>query len=273
MMNVKFFAEIGINHNGDVELAKKLIDASKRAGCDAVKFQKRTIDVVYDKEMLDSPRESPWGTTQREQKEGLEFGVDEYTEINNYCKEVGIDWFVSAWDLKSQKFIKQFKLKQNKIASAMITHEELLEEVAKEQKPTYISTGMSNFKIIDKAVEIFEDNFCPYVLMHCVSTYPTKDEDCNLQAIRTMVRRYGPVVGYSGHEIGIIPSLGAAFYGAVAIERHITLDKSMYGSDQSSSLTEQEFTELINYIKTINGDGRKEIIEEEKDIIKKLRYW
>ena len=273
MMNVKFFAEIGINHNGDVEIAKKLIDASKRAGCDAVKFQKRTIDIVYDKEMLDSPRESPWGTTQREQKEGLEFGHDEYTEIDKYCKEVGLDWFCSAWDVESQKFIQKFNLENNKIASAMITHEELLHEVSKERKKTYISTGMSNFKIIDKAVEIFEGNFCPYVLMHCVSTYPTKDEDCNISAIETMVRRYGPDIGYSGHEIGIIPSLAAVFSGAVAIERHITLDKSMYGSDQSSSLTEEEFTQLINYTKTISGDGTKEIIEEEKDIIKKLRYW
>tara|TARA_A100001201_G_scaffold40182_1_gene41623 strand:+ start:1177 stop:1992 length:816 start_codon:yes stop_codon:yes gene_type:complete len=270
---IKFFAEIGINHNGDIDLAKKLIDASKRAGCDGVKFQKRTIDVVYDKEMLDSPRESPWGTTQRQQKEGLEFGFDEYSEIDRYCKEIGIDWFCSAWDLESQRFIKQFDLQYNKIASAMITHEELLEEVASESKQTFISTGMSNLKIIDKAVQIFEDNLCPYTLMHCVSTYPTKYEDCNIEAMRTLLRRYSENVGYSGHEIGIIPTIAAVFFGAVAIERHITLDKTMYGSDQSSSLDEEEFTQLIDYSKKLFGNGRKEIIEEEKEIIKKLRYW
>ena len=270
---IKFFAEIGINHNGDVDIAKRLIDASKRAGCDGVKFQKRTIDIVYDKEMLDLPRESPWGTTQREQKEGLEFGFDEYNEIDRYCKEVGIEWFCSAWDLESQKFIRQFDFQYNKIASAMITNEELLEEVARESKTTFISTGMSNLKIIDKAVQIFEDNLCPYTLMHCVSTYPTKNEDCNLEAIRTLHRRYEQNVGYSGHEIGIIPTIAAIFYGAVVIERHITLDKSMYGSDQSSSLDEEEFTQLIDYSKKLFGNGRKEIIEEEKEIIKKLRYW
>ena len=183
-------AEIGINHNGDLGIAKKLIDMAKTAGCDAVKFQKRTIDVVYTKELLDSPRESPWGTTQREQKEALEFGKEDYDEIGAYCREVEIDWFASAWDIESQQFLRQYDLKYNKIASPMITHRDLLETVAEERRPTFISTGMSTYEQIDAAVEIFQRHGCPFVLMHCVSDYPAREQDINLRRIAESQRRY-----------------------------------------------------------------------------------
>ena len=229
-------AEIGINHNGSVEIAKKLINMAKECGVDAVKFQKRTIDIVYTKELLDSPRQSPWGTTQRQQKEGLEFGKKEYDEIDSYCKEKGIYWFASAWDEKSQVFLKQYDLPFNKIASAMLTHKKLVEMVAEEKKHTFISTGMSSFEQIDRVVNVFKKNECPYTLMHCVSVYPCPDEWCNLKMVEMLKKRYGCPVGYSGHEIGPFPSVLAVTLGAIAIERHITLDRSMYGSDQSASL-------------------------------------
>ena len=202
-MSLYLIAEIGINHNGSLDIAKLLIDVAKDAGADAVKFQKRTIDVVYTKELLDSPRESPWGTTQRQQKEGLEFGLEQYAEIDRYCREKGIEWFASAWDLESQKFLHQFDSKHNKIASAMIVYEPLLRMVAEEKKHTFISTGMCNAKYIDRAVEIFRKADCPFELMHCVSTYPMQDEDANLNRIFTLRQRYGCNVGYSGHEVGL----------------------------------------------------------------------
>ena len=179
-------AEIGINHNGDLSIAKELIDIAVDAGSDAVKFQKRTIDLVYTKEFLDSPRESPWGKTQREQKEGLEFGIDEYTEIDNYCKQKDIHWFASAWDLESQKFLEQFNLHYNKIASAMIVYDDLLKKVASEGKHTFISTGMTTEEDITKAVEVFRAANCPFELMHCISTYPMDEEDANLNTINKL---------------------------------------------------------------------------------------
>ncbi len=179
-MAIYIIAEIGINHNGDISIARDLIDVAKGAGADAVKFQKRTIDLVYSKEMLDLPRESLWGTTQREQKEGLEFGLDEYKEIDQYCKRLGIDWFASAWDLESLKFLSQFALKHNKVASAMITYTDLIREIASQRKHTFISTGMSKESEIDAAISIFREAECPFSLMHCVSTYPMMDEDANL---------------------------------------------------------------------------------------------
>ena len=185
-MSIYIIAEIGINHNGDLDIAKKLIDIASSSGANAVKFQKRNIDLVYTKEFLDSPRESPWGTTQREQKEGLEFGLEDYQEIDKYCKEKSIDWFASAWDLDSQDFLSQFDLKYNKVASAMIVYEELLKKIASEKRHTFISTGMTNESDIDKAVDIFRANDCPFELMHCVSTYPMRDEDANLNAINTL---------------------------------------------------------------------------------------
>ena len=212
-MSIFIVAEIGINHNGSLDIAKQLIDVAKEAGADAVKFQKRTIDLVYTKEMLDSPRESPWGKTQRAQKEGLEFGVEDYRVIDRYCLERGIEWFASAWDLESQKFLHQFNCKYNKIASAMLVYEPLLRMVAGEKKHTFISTGMSKLADLDRAVAIFRDAGCPFELMHCVSTYPMNDEDANLNRIRALREGYGCNVGYSGHEVGLAVSYAAAALG------------------------------------------------------------
>jgi len=273
--NVFIIAEIGINHNGELKIAKDLIDMAAECGCDAVKFQKRTIDIVYTKDFLDSPRESPWGKTQRDQKEGLEFNKEEYDEINSYCKEKGIIWFASAWDEKSQEFLRQYDLKYNKVASAMLTHHKLLNMIAEEKKYTFISTGMSDYKIIDDAVNVFEKYNCKYELMHCVSTYPSEDEECNLLAIPELKKRYKCKVGYSGHEKGVLPSTIAVVLGATSIERHITLDRTMYGSDQSASLERKGLELLVRDVRRINyilGSGHKIISEKEKAIAKKLRY-
>ena len=273
-MSIFIIAEIGINHNGEVEIAKQLIDVAKDAGADAVKFQKRTIDLVFPKEMLDSPRESPWGTTQRAQKEGLEFGHKEYQEIDAYCKKKRIEWFASAWDLESQKFLRQFNCKYNKIASAMIIYEDLLKEVASERKHTFISTGMTEFEQIDRAVEIFRKAVCPFELMHCVSTYPMDDEDANLNCIKTLRDRYQCDVGYSGHEVGLAVSYAAAALGITSLERHITLDRAMYGSDQAASVEPAGFRQLIGAVRKIEkamGNGNKVISHKEIPIAKKLR--
>ncbi|HCL81659.1 MAG TPA: N-acetylneuraminate synthase [Nitrospiraceae bacterium] len=267
-------AEIGINHNGDLGITKDLIDLAKDAGCDAIKFQKRTIDLVYSKELLDSLRESPWGTTQREQKEGLEFGLDEYKEINRYFKEVGIDWFASAWDIESQKFLRQFDCQYNKIASAMLTYEPLLKEVASEKKYTFIATGMSGIENIDRAVEIFREAGCPFELMHCISTYPMDDEDANLNCIEALRERYNCDVGYSGHEVGLAVSYAAAALGITSLERHITLDRAMYGSDQAASLEPAGLRTLVGGVRKIRkamGDGEIKILDKEVPISKKLR--
>lgn len=266
--------EIGINHNGDVEIAKKLIDWAVLADCDAVKFQKRTVEKVYSKEELDKYRESPWGTTNREQKMGLEFGKEEYDEIDRYCKEKGIEWFASAWDVDSQDFLAQYDLKYNKIASAMLTNMELLEKVAREKKYTFVSTGMSSMEEIDRAVEVFRKNDCPFELVHCNSTYPMKNEDANLEMIRTLRDRYHCEVGYSGHEAGRIVSFAAAVLGASSIERHITLDRTMYGSDQAASLEVEDLVRLVKDIRAlpaIMGTGEKILSEAELAVRKKLR--
>lgn len=273
-MAIFIIAEIGINHNGDVEIAKELIKVAKDAGCDVVKFQKRTIDIVYSKELLDSYRESPWGKTQRDQKEGLEFNLDEYREIDRYCKAIGIDWFASAWDLESQKFLRHFNCKYNKIASAMLLYEPLLKEVALERKHTFISTGMSMSVHIDKAVEIFRAAGCPFELMHCVSTYPMDDEDANLNCIKTLRDRYKCNVGYSGHEVGLAISYAAAAFGITSLERHITLDRAMYGSDQAASVEPMGLRTLVGSVRKIEkaiGDGVVTIREKEIPISKKLR--
>lgn len=269
-------AEIGINHNGDIGIAKKLIDMSKECGADAIKFQKRTIDIVYTKEVLDSPRQSPWGTTQREQKEGLEFDKEDFDEIDSYCKEKGIYWFASAWDIKSQEFLKQYDLPFNKIASTMLTHKTLVEMVAEEGKHTFISTGMSDFEQVDRVVNIFKKKGCPFTLLHCVSIYPCPDEWCNVQLIKTLKDRYHCPVGYSGHEHGILPSTLAVAMGAVTIERHITIDRSMYGSDQAASLERKGFELLIRDtrdVKRMLGNGEKVTIPEEEQVAYKLRYF
>jgi N-acetylneuraminate synthase len=269
-------AEIGINHNGDLDLARKLIDAAHAAGCDAVKFQKRTIDTVYTADVLAQPRQSPWGETQREQKEGLEFGEAQYDEIDRYCRELGIDWFASAWDAQSQQFLTRYKLKYNKIASALITNRAVVEAVAAERKLTFLSTGMSTLADVDAAVAIFNAHDCPFVLMHTVSTYPSAEADLNLTTLETLRRRYGVAVGYSGHEATVEPSVLAAMFGAVAVERHITLDRSLYGSDQSASLEPAELSLLVQRLRALPallGDGEKRITDGEAAVAQKLRYW
>ena len=273
-MAIFIIAEIGINHNGDVNIAKQLIDIAKMAGVDAVKFQKRTIDSVYKKEMLDSFRESPWGTTQRAQKEGLELGASEYREIDTYCKVKDIEWFASAWDVESQIFLRQFNCKYNKIASAMIVYENLLKEVASEKKHTFISTGMSGFDEIDAAVDVFRKTGCSFELMHCVSTYPMNDEDANLKRIVTLRDRYGCNVGYSGHEVGLAVSYGAAALEISSLERHITLDRAMYGSDQAASVEGGGFSNLVGAVRKIEkamGSGKINMNHKEIPIATKLR--
>ena len=275
--NCKIIAEIGINHNGDLTIAKKLIESAKKCGFDAVKFQKRNIDTVYTKAELDKPRESPWGSTTREQKDGLEFGKKEYDEINNYCESLKIQWFASAWDTKSLDFLDHYNLEYQKVASAMITNIEFLESLSKRKKYTFISTGMSDFKVIDKAVEIFNKNDCKYELMHSVSAYPCPEDQLNLNLIPVMRERYGCKVGYSGHESSVSPSIIAVSLGATSLERHITLDRSMYGSDQAASLEEKGFNELISIVRKIpivvGSSKEKKILECEEPVAKKLRYW
>ena len=270
-------AEIGINHNGDIEIAKQIIDSAKNAGCNAVKFQKRTVEKVYSKEILDSPRDSPWGTTTREQKEGLEFGEKEYDIIDKYCKDKKIEWYASAWDIDSHEFLKKYNLKYNKVASAMLTYNKLLEKIAQEGKHTFISTGMSTLEEIRNAVKIFKEHDCPFELQHSVSTYPMKEQDANLKCIQTLKKEFGCNVGYSGHESsGYLISVIAVTLGATSIERHLTLDRAMYGSDQSASLEVHGLVRLvkdIRLIESILGDGVKRVLESEIPIIKKLRVF
>jgi len=273
-MPITFIAEIGINHNGDMKICKKLIDLAVLTGCDAVKFQKREIEEVYSKEFLDGFRESPWGKSQRDQKKGLEFNKKDYQEIDSYCKEKNINWFASAWDLKSQLFLRQFNCKYNKIASAMLVNLDLLKMVSEEKKHTFISTGLSSMDDIEKAVKIFRENNCPFELMHCVSTYPMKSSDANLKTIITLKEKFKCKVGYSGHETGLTVSLAAAALGATSIERHITLDRAMYGSDQAASLSPPGLKKLLPEIRRVEealGDGVKRVLKEEIPIAKKLR--
>ena len=268
-------AEIGINHNGSLDIAKKLINNAKDTGFDAVKFQKRTINIVYDQKTLDTPRESSWGNTTREQKMGLEFEKPEYDEIEKYCKEVNIEWFASAWDVKSLEFLDNYNLKHHKIASAMIVDHNFLNEVAKKNKHTFISTGMSSEKDIDTAVSIFKKNNCSFELMHCVSTYPMKTEDANLVTINQLKKKYNCDVGYSGHENGVMVSIAAVMLDISSLERHITLDRTMYGSDQAASLElsgMKDLTASIGKILIALGEPSVgKILEEEIPIAKKLR--
>lgn len=270
-------AEVGINHNGSLDDAKRLIYMAKQAGCDAVKFQKRTIETVYSPDILNAPRESPFGTTQRDQKEGLELGKAAYDEIDMYCKLLGIDWFGSAWDINSLNFLQQYSPKFNKVASAMITNIPFLEKCAYYGVHTLIATGMSNYGDIDTAIEIFVRYGTPYSLLHCVSTYPCKDNDCNINMIDTLKDRYPNVsIGYSGHELGITPSLLAVAAGAEIIERHITLDRAGYGSDQSASLERHGLELLVREVRAIKGmlgDGIKRQLPDEIKNSHKLRYW
>jgi N-acetylneuraminate synthase len=268
-------AEIGINHNGDLNIAKKLIEVAKAAGCDAVKFQKRTVEKCYTKEFLDSPRESPWGTTQREQKMGLEFSIRDYQKIDAYCKHLKIPWYLSCWDVESQIQMRKFKTKYNKVASAMLIHEKLLHTIAEECKYTFISTGMSTIKEIERAVKIFRKYNCPFELMHSHSAYPMPIQEANLRVIQTLKKKFKCNVGYSGHEsAAYIVSVAAVLLGATSIERHITLDRAMYGSDQAASLEPVGLMRMVKDIRTIEnvlGDGKKRIWDSERPAMKKLR--
>ena len=275
-MSIIIIAEIGINHNGDLKIAKDMIDVAITAGVNAVKFQKRDINLVYDKKLLDNFRESPWGKTQRDQKKGLELSESQYQEIDEYCKTKNIEWFASAWDLNSLEFLKKFNSKYNKIASAMIIDKKLLTEVAKEKKHTFISTGMSSFKEIDYTVKVFRENNCSFELMQCISTYPFDDEKANLGMIKILREKYNCKVGYSGHEkSGMAISIAAAALGATSIERHLTLDRTMYGTDQAASLTPEGFINLVNAIRKVEqavlGEKEKKILDIEVDVAKKLR--
>lgn len=265
-------AEIGINHNGDIEIAKKLIDVAKAAGCNAVKFQKRTIEIVYSAEELARSRESPFGTTNGDLKHGLEFGREEYLEIEAFCRENQIPWLASCWDEQSVDFIAQFNVPCYKIASASLTDDALLKHMRAKGRPIILSTGMSTLEQIDHAVEVLGKQ--DLILLHSCSTYPAYYEELNLRVIPRMIERYGVPVGYSGHETGVPSSVAAVALGACIVERHITLDRSMWGSDQAASLEPNGLTRLIRDIRLIEtsmGDGVKRVIEREVPIMKKLR--
>ncbi|MBN1364308.1 MAG: N-acetylneuraminate synthase family protein [Syntrophaceae bacterium] len=265
-------AEIGINHNGDINIAKKLIDVAAFAGCDAVKFQKRTVDVVYSAEELAKPRESPFGNTNGDLKYGLEFGLKEYKEINKYCKAKKIMWFASCWDEDSVDFIDQFNVPCYKIASASLTDNELLRHTRAKRKPMILSSGMSTIEQVDHAVKVLGKK--DLIILHTCSTYPSDYNEINLKVISTLRERYNVPIGYSGHETGIPSSSAAVAVGACVVERHITLERSMWGSDQAASLGPSGLIKLVRDIRLVEmslGDGVKQVYESEKPIIIKLR--
>jgi N-acetylneuraminate synthase len=265
-------AELGINHNGDVGLAKKLIGAAASAGCDAAKFQKRTVEIVYSPEELDRPRESPFGETNRDLKHGLELGAEEYEEIDAFCRSIGIAWFASCWDEASVDFIDRFEPPCYKIASASLTDDSLLRHTREQGKPIILSTGMSSFEQIDHAVELLGTD--DLVIMHTTSTYPSRPEELNLRVIPRLEERYGVPVGYSGHEVGLYTTLAAVVLGACAVERHVTLDRAMWGSDQAASVEPQGIARLVKDIHAVEaalGDGIKRVYESEIPVMHKLR--
>jgi N-acetylneuraminate synthase len=265
-------AEIGINHNGDIDVAKKLIDVAVAANCQAVKFQKRTVNIVYSVEELARPRESPFGVTNGDLKHGLEFGLEEYREIDHYCREKGIAWFASCWDEASVDFIDQFDVPCYKIASASLTDDNLLRYTRAKGRPVLLSTGMSTLEQIDHAVEVLGKK--DLILLHTCSTYPAEYSELNLRVITALRERYGVPVGYSGHETGLSTTISTVALGACIVERHITLDRAMWGSDQAASVEPQGFMRLVRDIRLVEmglGDGIKRVIEREVPIMKKLR--
>lgn len=272
---VFIIGEIGTNHAGDIKIAKKIIDAAVDAGFDAVKFQKKNVEKIYTKKFLDSYLESPWGTTQREMRLHREFSEKQFIEIDKYCKKKKIPWFVSCWDTDSQIEMKKFKLKYNKIASAMLIHEKLLKIVAKEKKQTFVSTGMSEMKDIEKAIKIFKKEKCPFELLHTNSSYPMKNNEANLKLIASLRKKFKCNIGYSGHEKGAsFVSTAAVIMGATTIERHITIDRTLYGHDQAASLEPEGMRRLVRDVRMIDeimGDGVKRIWKSELPNMKKLR--
>ncbi|WP_428326242.1 N-acetylneuraminate synthase family protein [Nitrosopumilus sp.] len=272
---VFIIGEIGTNHVGDVNIAKKIIDAAVQAGFDAVKFQKKNVEKIYTSDFLNSYLDSPWGTTQREMRLNREFSDKQFKEIDRYCKKKKIPWFVSCWDVGSQLHMRKFKTKYNKISSAMLIHEKLLKIIAEEKKHTFISTGMSTLKDVEKAVKIFRMSKCPFELLHTNSSYPMKNNEANLNLIPILAKKFKCNVGYSGHETGAsLISVAAVMLGAVVIERHITIDRTMYGHDQAASLEPEGMKRLVRDIRTLNeimGDGKKRIWDSELPNMKKLR--
>ena len=269
---VFIIAEIGINHNGDLNIAKKLIKAAKDAGCDAVKLQKRTIEIVYTAEELSKPRESPFGATNGDLKRGLEFSFDAYSEIDRYCNELDIVWFASPWDEQSVDFLESFNVPCYKVAAASLTDAGLLKRISNTGKPVLLSTGMSGVDEIDKAVALLDKS--KLILFHCVSLYPAPPEKVNLREMQTLAKRYNAPVGYSGHELDTIISVAAVGMGAVSVERHFTLDRSMWGSDHKASINPSEMTELIQKIRLVEqafGTGELRCLPEEIPIKEKLR--
>ena len=268
-------AEIGTNHVGSIDIAKKIIDVVVETGCDAVKFQKKDVENIYSKEFLDTYLESPWGTTQRSMRLNREFSLEQFKEIDDYCRTKKIEWYVSCWDTKSQIEMRQFNTKYNKVASAMLTHEKLLHLIAEERKYTFISTGMSTLDDIEKAVNIFKKYDCPFELMHTNSSYPTTLDEANLYVISELQKKFKCQVGYSGHEkSAYLVSVCAAMLGATSIERHITIDRTLYGHDQAASLEPLGLRRLVRDIRMIDkilGDGKKRIWDSELETVKKLR--
>jgi len=269
--------EIGINHNGDLDLAKRLIEMCKENGCDFVKFQKRTPDVCVPDFKKNELKETPWGAmTYLEYKNKIEFGLEQYLQIDEFCKQINIGWSASAWDIKSQEFISNFNVPFNKIASAMNTNLEFVKRVASERKVTLLSTGMSTIEDIEVCVSIFQEYNCPVILLHTVSTYPAQDAQLNLQIINTLRDKFGLPVGYSGHEPSVSPSIVAASLGAVVIERHVTIDRTMWGTDQSASLEPngiKQLSEILKRIPVMLGKPDKLFFEAEKKASLNLRYW
>ena len=268
-------AELGTNHMGNMEIAKKIIDVAVNAGCDAVKLQKKNVEKMYTKEFLDSPIDSPWGTTQREMRLHREFSDKEFKQIDTYCKKKKIPWFVSCWDVESQKQMRKFKTKYNKIASAMLVHDKLLETVAQEKKHTFISTGMSTLNDIEKAVKIFRKHKCSFELMHCHSAYPMPPEEANLKLIPFLAKKFRCKVGYSGHEAAATNvSIPAILLGAASIERHVTIDRTAFGHDQAASLEPKGLIQLVRDIRIVDkimGDGKKRVWKSELNSKNKLR--
>jgi N-acetylneuraminate synthase len=265
-------AEIGINHNGSLDTAKELIKVSSDAGCDAVKFQKRTVEVVYTPEELTRPRENPFGPTNGDLKRGLEFGLEEYQEIDQYCKELNIDWFVSCWDEASVDFIEKFNPPCYKIASASLTDDDLLRHHRKYERPIILSTGMSTMEEIEHAIEVLgEDDL---VVLHSTSTYPAQLNELNLRVILTLKKKYNVPIGYSGHEPGLSTTFATAVMGASIIEKHITLDRALWGSDQAASVEPHGVKKLVEYItqwEEASGNGIKKVYDSEIPIREKLR--
>ncbi len=267
-----FTAEIGINHNGNLGVAKRLISAASGAGCDAVKFQKRTVEVVYTPEELAKPRENPFGPTNGDLKRGLEFSREQYGEIDLFCKTVGIVWFASAWDEGSADFLEKFDPPCYKISSASLTDDALLRHIRGKGRPVILSTGMSSLEQIDHAVEVLGAQ--DLILMHCTSTYPSNVEELNLRVIPALQQRYQVPVGYSGHEVTLYVSLAAVALGACIMERHITVDRTLWGTDQAASVEPHGIERLVKNIRAVEkalGDGVKKVYDSELSILKKLR--